>query len=207
MMGKKRITKENLMDAAGRKPPENRISSAVLLPFIETENGWDLLFEVRSDTVSQPGEVSLPGGHLEENESPEDAVIRETCEELGLDTGSVELLGTLQKEQIQGGRQVQPFVGLIERKAAESIVCSDEVDSVFRVPLAFFLANEPERYRYTMTMNDDPALPPVLRRHLQVEKPYGMTKYWEYEGYGIWGLTARILWKYLKQLGERKETV
>lgn len=207
MMEKKRITKGYLTDAAGRKPPENRISSAVLLPFIETEDGWDLLFEVRSDTVSQPGEVSLPGGHLEENESPEDAVIRETCEELGLDTRSVELLGSLQKEQIQGGRQVQPFVGMIDRQAAETIVCSDEVDSVFRVPLSFFLANEPERYRYTMTMNDDPALPPVLRRHLQVEKPYGMTKYWEYEGYGIWGLTARILWKYLKQLGERKETV
>lgn len=199
------ITKDQLLAASRKNPPEARTSSAVLLPFIQTEDGWDLLFEVRSDTVSQPGEVSLPGGHLEEHETPEEAVIRETCEELGLCSGSVELLGRLSREQIQGGRQVQSFVGLVDPEAAENIRCSDEVADAFRVPLLYFLETEPTRFRYTMEMKDDPDLPSILRRHLQVERPYGMTLYWEYDGYGIWGLTARILWKFLKNLRSGSE--
>ena len=199
-MGWENISEMDLRRALERPLPPGKISSAVLLPFISTGDNWDLLFEVRSETVSQPGEVSLPGGHLEDRETPEAAVVRETCEELSIEAGSITLLDRLSPEGIQGGRIVQPFAGIIESNAVDRIVCSDEVASVFRVPLRYFLENEPESYKYRMKMVEEPDAPPILQRHLMVEKPYGITKYWEYEGYGIWGLTARIVYKFLKQL-------
>lgn len=199
-MGWEKISEKDLRQALRRPLPKGQISSAVLLPFISTGDNWDLLFEVRSETVSQPGEVSLPGGHLEKDETPEAAVVRETCEELGMEAGSVTLMDRLSPEMIQGGRIVQPFAGIVAPDAADRIICSDEVASVFRVPLRFFLENEPESYKYRMKMVEEPEVPPILQRHLMVEKPYGITKYWEYKGYGIWGLTARILHKFLKQL-------
>ena len=40
---------------------------------------------------------------------------------------------------------------------------------------------------------------------MSVEKPYGVTLDWEYRGYGIWGLTARILHNLLSLIGDSEE--
>ena len=66
-----------LMDATGRY--------AVLVPLVESEQGWQVLYEVRAAKLHrQPGEVCFPGGRLEGAESPEECALRETWEELGI---------------------------------------------------------------------------------------------------------------------------
>ena len=35
---------------------------SVLLPLVWSENQWQVLYQVRSESISQPGEVSFPGG-------------------------------------------------------------------------------------------------------------------------------------------------
>ncbi len=192
------ISREDIRKALKEKLPRQDTSSAVLILFVNTEKGWEIVFETRSETVSQPGEVSFPGGHLEKGESSLQAALREVCEEIGVETKDVEIIGEMPRERIQGGKLVKPFAGILKPDAVHKLSPSDEVADIFFVPLSFFLDNPPERYRYRMNIDhEDETLPAILRRHLSVEKPYGLTGYWDYEGHGIWGLTARILVKLL----------
>lgn len=48
------------------------------------EKGDCVLFMVRQNTGYRDGQCSLPSGHVEEGESPIEAVIRETFEEVGI---------------------------------------------------------------------------------------------------------------------------
>jgi 8-oxo-dGTP pyrophosphatase MutT (NUDIX family) len=42
---------------------------AVVIPLIETKDGYDVLFEVRSSKIeAQPGDICLPGGAMEGEE-------------------------------------------------------------------------------------------------------------------------------------------
>lgn len=57
--------------------------SAVMIPLIKKNDGYHILFEVRSNKLSQqPGEICFPGGRREHDETSMEASIRETCEEL-----------------------------------------------------------------------------------------------------------------------------
>ena len=49
---------------------------AVCIPLLETERGYELLFEVRSSAIDrQPGDICFPGGMLEKRENPETAAL------------------------------------------------------------------------------------------------------------------------------------
>ena len=187
------ITAEKLRRTLEHRLPRKSTSSSVLVPLLQKNGEWHILFMVRSRTVSQPGEVCFPGGHVENNESSFEAVLRETCEEIGLQASDVEILGGLPRERSQGIYLVRPFVGYIQEEALHHIKTSSEVASLFTAPLEYFMSVQPQKYRYKLEIPKDRTLPPILQRHLGVEKPYGLTLYWEYRGHGILGLTARIL--------------
>lgn len=78
--------------------------AAVLALFAPTVNpsaraadpGVDVFLVQRSRALRHhPGQISLPGGGLEPDESPAAAAVRETHEEIGLDPQRVEVLGEL----------------------------------------------------------------------------------------------------------------
>ncbi|PKL09285.1 MAG: CoA pyrophosphatase [Spirochaetae bacterium HGW-Spirochaetae-7] len=63
------------------------------------------------------GQVSLPGGSREGDESFEECAIRETIEELGVEPGSIRLVRALSPLKVPPSRfYVQPFVGLAESR-------------------------------------------------------------------------------------------
>lgn len=67
-------------------------SFSVMIPLIKRKGDVHLLFEKRALTLrNQPGEISFPGGRIEEGETPEKAAIRETCEELLIEENEVEV--------------------------------------------------------------------------------------------------------------------
>ena len=51
--------------------------SAVCIPLIDTADGFDVLFEIRSSQIqSQPGDVCFPGGMVEPGETEAQAAVR-----------------------------------------------------------------------------------------------------------------------------------
>jgi coenzyme A diphosphatase NUDT7 len=128
------------------KPMDYEVSFAVLVPLIEIDGELNIIYEVRSNSITQPGEISFPGGRIEEGESPQEAAIRETSEELLLNKANIEIIRELNYASSKSGVFVFTFLGLIKDLDPYEIgYNTDEVSEVFFVPLSFFLDNKPEK--------------------------------------------------------------
>ena len=68
---------------AGRLEKEKIRRAAVLVPLIQKGGEYHVVFEVRAGSLkTQPGEICFPGGAVERGETPKQAAVRETMEEL-----------------------------------------------------------------------------------------------------------------------------
>ena len=187
---------------------------AVLIPWVKTEYGDALLLEVRSDKVRQPGEICFPGGRIEDGESPSEAAIRETAEELGIIADRIRICSKPVIEVMGDGRVVYSVeavldIGVTAPDAGEFAldtgglsISYDEVADVFLVPRKWLEENPPGFYDLSVTEDRD--LPAELAKYLARYGDYrrtGSTDYIEYEGRGIWGLTARIIRRLLATSG------
>lgn len=195
---------KNKMKNVAPHPIDDDIRFSVLLPLIEMHGELHLIYEVRSKSIRQPGEISFPGGKIEENESPEYAAVRETCEELGIQESNIEIISELDYATSKSGSFVYSFLGLI-RNVDE--LCfnfnKDEVDELFFVPLSYFLENEPEKYY----MNYYPQADDDFPYHMVNDGEnynWGNIRYpvyfYKYCDYIIWGLTAKITYSLIKKL-------
>ena len=168
---------------------------AILVPLVEADHGDALLLEVRSQLVKQPGEVCFPGGKAESGESAAEAAVRETCEELGIGPETIEILSELPPLIMGDGRKVCPVSARLHIDGIDGLrVSEDEVAEVFLLPVSWLKENPPAHYDLAST--EDGELPAKLRGYLSHYGEYrktGQTDYYEYEGHGIWGLTARII--------------
>ena len=170
---------------------------AILIPWVEMDPGNALLLEVRSQHVKQPGEVCFPGGRAEAGESVFDAAVRETCEELGIAPDAIEVLAELEPLIMGDGRAVYPVTARLQIESIEDLDLSeDEVAEVFLLPAKWLEENPPVHYDLAATPDEE--LPEKLLGYLSNYGDYrktGQTDYYEYDGHGIWGLTARIIGK------------
>ena len=170
---------------------------AVLIPFVTTEKGKALLLEVRSQLVKQPGEICFPGGRVEAGETPAETAVRETCEELGLKPEDIQVISEpeTETELMADGRRVFSVKASLSGDLTSKLNLSkDEVEEVFLLPVSWIEATAPEYY--VLSESSDEELPEILRGYLANYGEFrrkGETYYWEYEGRGIWGLTARII--------------
>jgi 8-oxo-dGTP pyrophosphatase MutT (NUDIX family) len=135
---------------AERLPAERARPAAVLVPLVERPDGLSVLLTQRAAHLkNHAGQVSFPGGRLEEaDESPLAAALRETEEEIGLSREFVRVVGYLESHLIFTGFHVVPVVAFI---APGFTLRPDptEVAEVFEVPLARVLdaANHGTRTR------------------------------------------------------------
>jgi 8-oxo-dGTP pyrophosphatase MutT (NUDIX family) len=148
--------KEELKAILGsREPRRIKFSDAdfrqasVLLPlFINDARFW-LLFTRRTRTVEHhKGEVSFPGGVMDESdESWERTAIRETFEEIGVRQEDIEILGQLDDmTTLTSQFVIHPFVGMIPFPYPFEIN-TKEVEHLIEVPLRFFLNHsQPQPY-------------------------------------------------------------
>jgi 8-oxo-dGTP pyrophosphatase MutT (NUDIX family) len=124
----------------GMTVPEVNRPAAVLVPIVGREGEPTILLTERSaDLPHHAGQVSFPGGRVEETDIDHiDAALRETEEEIGLDRRHVEVIGRLDTYFTRTGFEVTPVVGLV-RPPFDLTPDPVEVASIFEVPLSFVL--------------------------------------------------------------------
>ena len=154
-----------------------RRPAAVLVPLVERPEGHTVLLTRRSEHLhDHPGQVSFPGGRLDDTDrGPIDAALRETAEEIGLGREYVELAGLLDGYETVTGYGVTPVVGFIQPGFALTLDAF-EVAEAFEVPLAFFLDQASRRIHSRMRDG--------RRRYYYA---------FEYADRYIWGATAGML--------------
>ena len=177
--------KEDLKAILSNREPkriENNVDTytqaSVFLPlFIKDGHYWLLLMR-RANTVEyHKGEVSFPGGVVDEkDDNLESTAKRETFEEIGVREEDIEILGQLDDMTTITSRFiVHPFVGAVPFPYEFSIN-KREVEHLIEVPLQFFLdPSQPRPFsiNYTGDTFETPAF--------------------IYKGTVIWGATERIL--------------
>jgi 8-oxo-dGTP pyrophosphatase MutT (NUDIX family) len=113
--------------------------AAVLLPLLHVENEFEVLLTRRTaDVETHKGQISFPGGMVEESDPDEEhAALRETEEELGLPPSSVTTIGLLDDHATPTGFVITPVVGVV--KGIPVLVPNPrEVAEILRLPLGFF---------------------------------------------------------------------
>lgn len=114
--------------------------AAVLVPLVRHPDRTTVLLTRRTDHLSKhPGQVSFPGGHIEEDDgSPEETALRETEEETGLHRSHIEIVGKLDDYETRTGFRVTPIVAVVT-PPFQLEPDPHEVADVFEVPLDFLL--------------------------------------------------------------------
>jgi len=168
---------------------------SVLVPVLEVEGEHHLLFEIRSERlIKQPNEICFPGGKIEKRESPVQAAVRETAEELLVPEGSIRVIGELNTVVTPFNRIIYPFAG--ELCGYSGTFNSDEVKETFTVPLSFFIDNEPFCHDIDVRMHPREDFPYWMIQEGR-NYPWGRGTYpvyfYVYNGKIIWGITARIV--------------
>ena len=162
----------------GVTPPSTALTpAAVLVPLIDHRNGMSVLLTQRTaHLTAHAGQISFPGGRMEE-EDPDAvaAALRETEEEVGLARERISVLGRLDTYVTGTGFEITPIVGIVAPPVALTID-PFEVAEAFEVPLSFILDR---------------------RNHQRIEREVGAhnRSYFvlPYQGRNIWGATAGIL--------------
>ena len=190
----------------GRKPlpvdVKNRFS--VMIPLIKRDGEIHLLFEKRAFTLrNQPGEISFPGGRIEKGESPREAAIRETAEEILISEREIEIYS-------EGDFVVNPyaaiiytFVGEIKKDFDKISPSEDEVEKVFTVPLSYFLKTKPKSYKINLRVERNKEFPyHLIPNGVNYKFKRGREEvlFYEFEDEIIWGFTAKMARRFIENL-------
>jgi 8-oxo-dGTP pyrophosphatase MutT (NUDIX family) len=166
-------------------PPVRGVNSGVLALLFEEEGEARVVLTRRSSSLrTHRGEVSFPGGRLNEGEDPAAAAQREAHEEVGLDPTSVASIGWLHPVMTMvSASLILPIVATVPRRP-HLVANPDEVERVFDVALAELA--EPavfheEHWRIPGRVVQDSA-----------DSSFPVW-FFEVSGEMIWGATARML--------------
>ena len=179
----------------GRQPrklhaPQSRRAS-VLMPLVDRGQNVEVLFTKRTTHLPHhAGQISFPGGASDpEDNGASFTALRETCEEIGVCEGLVQVVTRLDQVLTVTDFLVTPYLGLVD-PAARFTPNPVEVDHLILVPLAKVL--------------DQGSWGPH-EVHWQ-----GMSFIQEglaHDGEVIWGATARMLLNLRQALGQEAEAV
>lgn len=156
--------------------PAQARASAVLVLLREGTEGLEVLLTERAAHLKHhPGQISFPGGRLEEGESSWQAAVRESFEEAGVLERNIKALGQLPDYVTGTGFFISPHLALLTNDQP-LVLQADEVASAFWLPLAALTAPG-------ALYSELRQFGPVLHR----------LYYFPYQHKLIWGATAAVL--------------
>ena len=153
-----------------------KLSAVLILLFFENDD-WNFFLTKRSQNVNNhKGQISLPGGVHEENESLKETAIRETEEEIGIPSQDIQLIGRLSPFYVPVSNfKISPYVGWMEKKPQVKAF-DKEVEKVFSISINEFILESTQKIKYD-TLNGE-----------MVKIPY-----FDIDNEMVWGATSIIL--------------
>lgn len=177
---------------------------AVLIPLVEVDNEWHILYEVRSEHIPQPGEVSFPGGRVENNESFQEAAIRETSEELQIDKDKIVVIGEIDYI-VNPQTTIHCFVGQLLVNHWQDIQPNEEVARLFTIPIKRILEEDPKYYQLKSKVQTNSDFPFDRLRNgnkYQFHSQSRRIPFYDINHENLWGFTAQLTHRFSEILKE-----
>jgi len=163
------------------KFPDGARDGAALLLVYPHDDTLQFPLTVRGTGLrNHTGQVSLPGGRVDQGESYEDAALREAEEEIGVDPRAVQLLGRLTPLHIPvSGYILHPVIGFTSMRPAFQRA-EWEVARIIEAPVS--VLNDPRSRKREMRTRS------VHGQTIEVDVPF-----YDIGGEKVWGATAMVL--------------
>ncbi len=165
------------------------VTASVAIVLIQSNEGVAMLYLVRAQCAEDPwsGQIGFPGGKINiSDESPLDAVIRETQEETAIDLKNANLICRLDDETTSiNSLHVAAFVFLVSPKVRFQL--NSEISAGFWVPLSKLM----DENRYIKT---------IVSSNGNLREVFGVNLLGS-NGPVLWGLTYRFTSQVLASIG------
>ena len=153
------------------------IPASVLLLLYPFNEDWFFFLTKRSENVEHhKGQISLPGGMVEKNESLKNAAIRETYEVIGVGKSKMYIFGHLTSFYVPVSNfEIFPYIGWTDTKP-KTMIHDNEVESIFSVSINDLILEKNCKLKEAIFSNQPVTIP-----------------YFELNGEMVWGATSMIL--------------
>lgn len=166
--------------------------AAVLIPLVHHDDQWQILFirRAHNDLDRHSGQVAFPGGRIE----PDDpdaaaAALRETHEEVGIQSEQINIIGSIDKYITVSSYEVTPVVGIVNWPTSLKLQ-SSEVARAFLIPLQWL--RDRNNFTFRARQNMDPR---SARRH-------PIVVFNSFDEEVLWGATARMTLNFIKAIDD-----
>lgn len=171
-----------------QKPEFHR--AAVMMLLLNKDGEAHVLLTKRTEKVAtHKGQVSFPGGRHDAGDADLlQTALRETGEEVGIPRSDIEVLGRFDDFISIAGFHVVTFVGVIPHPYSY-VLNRDEIEDYLEAPLSLFVNRQYEKVE-----------------HIMFEGNRYSVYYYFFNGFDIWGLTARILTDFAAKILNGRDT-
>lgn len=178
-------------DFPRKRRDDSKMAAVLILLYPVGDQIYTLFIQRPVYNGVHSGQIAFPGGKQESTDNNLiETALREACEETGVCSTRVKVLGELTPLYIPVSNiEVTPVVGFIDSRP-EFKPSSDEVVSLIEAELARFL---------------DQAI--VKERQMLIRGENLDVKYYDYQGKIIWGATAMMLYELLVLMEENSITL